>query len=680
METGELKKHGVRVRLQHKPFQILSALLERPGHLITREELRAKLWPSDVFVDFESGLNTAMNRLRISLGDSVDNPVYIETLARLGYRFLAPVEVMHEEPGPAPVRPPGLQTGPLPELVRQTASEELQQKRRFRFRPSGWVIAVGIVGLVTMAALAITYRRSEPVFEQLTFRKGLVTNARFTPDGKHVIYSAEWNGAPSRVFFTSTEHQETKALNFDTAKLVGIASRSEFGVSVPIKNGEATLLETVSLDGSAPRIVSEDTTQVDWGPNGALCVVRAAGSRYVVEYPAGHKLYESSNWIDDVRVSPNGGQVAFAEHPVPRDDAGQVVVADAGSGHSKVLSAGWESLDGLAWHPSGKEVWFTAAQSGVERNLMAVSLEGKTRLVARSPGGLQLRDIARSGEVLVNRSNARMSMLSGTVPQTSEKDISWLDWSVPAGISADGNTILFSESGAGGGTGYSVFIYRRGSQSPEKIGSGRALDLSDDGRWVLTQNASDPSTLTLISVETKMSSAVPTQGFNYRWCKFFPNAREILVAGNFTGKPSGIYRQTLPGGTPAFIESSAQFEGPVIDPEGRFAIGASGKSRELTILDLSDGRTRTIEPNKMVYPVVFVNKNQILTRRPDGEAAVLELMDIKTGAMKSFRRLEFSDPAGVARRSAVMLARNLESYVYSRFESYSNLFAVSGLH
>src|SRR5918994_3360242 len=90
--TGELRKRGVKLRLQGKPLQILQALLEHPGELVTREELRARLWPSDVFVDFEAGLNTAANRLRIVLGDSADNPRYIETLPRVGYRFIGHVD------------------------------------------------------------------------------------------------------------------------------------------------------------------------------------------------------------------------------------------------------------------------------------------------------------------------------------------------------------------------------------------------------------------------------------------------------------------------------------------------------------------------------------------------------------------------------------------------------------
>jgi DNA-binding winged helix-turn-helix (wHTH) protein len=105
----ELRKRGIKVRLQGKPLQLLEALLERPGEVVTRDELQRRLWPSDVFVDFESGLNTAANRLRIALGDSAESPRYIETLARVGYRFIAPVDRV---PSVAAARPADLPRSP----------------------------------------------------------------------------------------------------------------------------------------------------------------------------------------------------------------------------------------------------------------------------------------------------------------------------------------------------------------------------------------------------------------------------------------------------------------------------------------------------------------------------------------------------------------------------------------
>ena len=91
LRSGELRRNGGRVKLQEQPFQILVMLLERPGEVVTREELRLRLWPGDTFVDFDHGLNTAINKLRAALDDRADNPRFIETLARRGYRFIAPV-------------------------------------------------------------------------------------------------------------------------------------------------------------------------------------------------------------------------------------------------------------------------------------------------------------------------------------------------------------------------------------------------------------------------------------------------------------------------------------------------------------------------------------------------------------------------------------------------------------
>ena len=106
LQTGELRHAGQKVKLQEQPFQVLAALLEYPGKIVTREELRSKLWPEDTFVDFDHSLNAAIKRLRDALGESADAPVYIETLARRGYRFIAPVngssafERNRNRPGP----------------------------------------------------------------------------------------------------------------------------------------------------------------------------------------------------------------------------------------------------------------------------------------------------------------------------------------------------------------------------------------------------------------------------------------------------------------------------------------------------------------------------------------------------------------------------------------------------
>ncbi|HEY4763638.1 MAG TPA: winged helix-turn-helix domain-containing protein [Candidatus Sulfotelmatobacter sp.] len=99
--SGELRKSGLRLRVQEQPFRVLLVLLERPREVVTREELRQKLWPVDTFVDFDHSLNTVINKLREALNDSAANPRFIETLARRGYRFLAPVEFVKKQTAPA---------------------------------------------------------------------------------------------------------------------------------------------------------------------------------------------------------------------------------------------------------------------------------------------------------------------------------------------------------------------------------------------------------------------------------------------------------------------------------------------------------------------------------------------------------------------------------------------------
>src|SRR5258705_13876212 len=93
LQTGELRQRGQKVKLQEQPFQLLVALLEQPGQVVSREELRSKLWPADTFVDFDHSLNAAIKRLRDALGESAERPIFVETLARRGYRFIGNVEI-----------------------------------------------------------------------------------------------------------------------------------------------------------------------------------------------------------------------------------------------------------------------------------------------------------------------------------------------------------------------------------------------------------------------------------------------------------------------------------------------------------------------------------------------------------------------------------------------------------
>src|SRR5713101_2638108 len=104
LSARELRKHGIRLKLRGQPFEILTLLLEKPGEIVTREDLQKRLWPADTFVDFEHSLNSAIKKLRAVLGDSPENSRYVETIPRVGYRFIAPVEQVSKEARTRPER------------------------------------------------------------------------------------------------------------------------------------------------------------------------------------------------------------------------------------------------------------------------------------------------------------------------------------------------------------------------------------------------------------------------------------------------------------------------------------------------------------------------------------------------------------------------------------------------
>lgn len=143
LQTGELRKNGMRIRIQEQPFQILAMLLQRPGGLVSREELRQKLWPADTFVDFDQGLNTAINKLREHLGDSASHPRFVETLPKRGYRFIFPVDALQnvasteagDDRGPSAETstPAANPSGPL--IAQEDSS--LDVEKRVREEPAG---------------------------------------------------------------------------------------------------------------------------------------------------------------------------------------------------------------------------------------------------------------------------------------------------------------------------------------------------------------------------------------------------------------------------------------------------------------------------------------------------------------------------------------------------------------
>ena len=185
LRSAELRKHGLKVKIQEQPFRVLAMLLEQPGQIVTREELRKKLWPADTFVDFEHGLNAAINKLREALGDSADNPRFVETLHRRGYRFIAPVETKGAQggaPAVAPVSSPAISIAAMSPSPGERAVRDRRYSRR-------WKVLVPAAVILVAAAIGGTFVLPLAPGHDPPDRQGHYRPFRFRPTRPATAYS-----------------------------------------------------------------------------------------------------------------------------------------------------------------------------------------------------------------------------------------------------------------------------------------------------------------------------------------------------------------------------------------------------------------------------------------------------------------------------------------------------------
>jgi eukaryotic-like serine/threonine-protein kinase len=656
-QTGELWKHGLKVKLQGKPFQVLEALIERPGEPVTREELQHRLWSGDTFVDFESGLNTAANRLRITLGDSADNPRYVETLSRSGYRFVAPVEEVVEAIPPPPPPP------------------EKKQSR---------VPAAALILVMAMVAMWLLLRPSAPEpakFQPLTFRRGPVGGARFAPDGQTIIYSAQWESEPWRLFLSSSVSPETRTLGFEGKILIGVSRASELALLSRDHTGSNALatLFRVPLNGGAPLAVSTNVICSDWSADGRdLAAIRFDGREARLEFPIGKVLYRPGGLASSLRFSPDGKSLAFFDHPIRGDDLGDVKILDVASGKARTLSPGWNSGGGIAWAPSGKEVWFSAARIGGTRALWAVNLQGGLRLIARVPGSLRLEDIAPDGRVLIAEEDRRVEMAGRVGHDTAEHDLSWFDWSGAEDFSADGKLILFDESADGGGPNGGVFLRRITDGNTIRLGEGHALALAPDGRSAIIESGANRNRVTLVPVGEGQPRELSGAGVEYHWVRFFPDGQRLLLTGKEPGGKLRLYIQPVAGGKPQPIVPEVFLRSALISPDGKRVAGANSDNR-LTIVDLNSGERRVIPSTSTGIPVGWsADGGAVLVRDFEIAPTHIYRVDLATGRTTVSQLVGPANATGMQAIVRLMVANDEKSYVYSFSRTLSKLYLVTG--
>jgi Tol biopolymer transport system component/DNA-binding winged helix-turn-helix (wHTH) protein len=476
LRSGELRSNGHHIVLQEKPFQILTTLLERPGEMITRDELISRLWPAGTFVDFNLGLNKAVNRLREALDDSAEQPRFIETFPKRGYRFVAPLaEVTHAEAA----------SSQLSDTKGDPYAGPLTQRWK--------LLSAGAAVIVALVAGGIYWRRphqlttlterdtivlsdfaaspQQPTLRPLTALAGNVEAPTFSPDGKQIAFG--WNGdgtAGGDLYVKAigtdkllrlTEHPASRlsaAWSPDGRNIAisRVAGENDAGVYlVPATGGPERLIATKSFFGSW---YGNDIT---WSPNGKQIAFtdNISASRFGTQL-----LYLLS--LDTLERKPVKTDCNLTETPAfsPRGDMLAWVCVDTWSsvslhlsrlsdGHSERLLQGIDGIPGIAWSEDGRRIVFSSPWNG---DLWETSLS-RPGYAEKLPFGHDATDVAvsRVGHQLayvqgVTNVNIWRLDLSGSPPQARKLIVSSRGQIAP-NFSPDGSKIAFLSNRSGGG-------------------------------------------------------------------------------------------------------------------------------------------------------------------------------------------------------------------------------------
>jgi hypothetical protein len=623
--------------------------------------------------------------------------------------------IIREEPEPLPPLPPVLD-GPVRSIVARCLEKEADGRygstrdlardlkevaalarggsSRRPIAPGPAIVAAPVhprrkpilfASLAFLVAVALGFwggtvarRNPLPQFRQLTFRRGTVWAARFTPGGENLVYGASWDGASPRLFTARVDGGRSSPLSAPDGNLLAVSAASDLAVALnaagELPGMTVGTLARMPISGGAPREVLKEVEFAEFLPDSAgYAIVRRVAGKARLEVPGKRVLFETPGWISHPRSSPDGKLLAFLHHPSVPDDRADVMFVPTDGGPSGVLSSGWTSCLGLAWAASGREVWFTATGESGARVLHAVDLAGRLRTVYRMAGNLTLHDISRDGRVLASRDTMRIGLIRGREGEL-DVDESWLDSSLVTDVSVDGRTFLFTEFGEGGGPRYSAYLRKTDGSPALRLGDGIATALSPDGKRVLVIVPADPPVLTVLpsgAGEAETVQTLPVAGVS--WAAWFPDGKALLLAGSEAGKGIRLWR--LEGTTGPAVPLSpegvtARFSGGIVSIDGRMVSAATDDGGLSTYRADGGGHREVPGVTPGIVPVGWSPDGaNLIGFVREGPSARLLRVEAASGKSTVIRLLRPLDAAGVIGIPTV--------YSYGRL--LSELYVVEGL-
>lgn len=544
IQAGELHHNGSRIKLQEQPRQVLAMLLERPGEVVTREEFRRQLWPDHTFVDFDHGLNKAINKLRDALKDNADNPQYIETLPRRGYRFIAPVEAVGTMPSS--------RNGGSSLKIRVVEIPPRQQAVPPRER---WIWPLAAAMWLMVAGAAFVYFRTRPLrppgaFDLISLTRlttsGKVNEAAVAPDGRSVAYIEEDFGKRSIWLRQVT-----------TASSVRI---------VPPAPGYQGL--SFSPDGNYlyyAQFVKE----------------KFIGILYRVPVLGG----EPRTWVQDVdsavTFSPYGARMAFLRGNLPENED-QLIVANAdGTGEKELAGRKNPGFLGpsVSWSPDGKIVAVPAGRNYFQATVIGVKEDGSeipltSRTWAQLGGVVWLTD--GSGLIITAAEHTwgssqiwLLEYPSGRVHRITND----LDDYGNVSLTADSSALVTTQ-----GTRVSnMWIAPAGAPSQARqVTTARndniaSLAWTPDGKIVYASNASGGPDLWIMEADGSNSRQLTTESSVDVQPTVSPDGRYVVFVSDRTGIPH-IWRIDADGSNPRQLTNAAGELTPQCSPDGKWVV------------------------------------------------------------------------------------------------------------